>query len=92
MIGPGFVLALLVGLFWTAIYVVVRGRAGGQLLLVGLAAMLGAWAGDAIAARLEFDVLLIGDFHLLAASIVAWLGIAIVALIGILGPTRQPRI
>ncbi len=92
MIGPGFVLALLVGLFWTAIYVVIRGSAGGQLLLVGLAAMLGAWAGDAISARLRFDILLIGDFHLIGASIVAWLGIAIVALVGVLGPTRRRRI
>lgn len=89
MIGPGFVLALLVGLFWTSVYVVIRGSAGGQLLLVALAAILGAWAGDAIAARLDLDVLLIGDFHLLGASLVAWLGIGIVALVGVLGPTRR---
>jgi hypothetical protein len=89
VIGPGFVLAVLVGLFWTSVYVVVRGSAGGQLLLVGLAAVLGAWAGDAVSARLELDVLLIGDFHLVGASIVAWLGIGIVALVGVLGPTRR---
>jgi hypothetical protein len=89
VIGPTFVLSLLVGILLTALYVVIRGSAGGQLLFVFIAAVLGAWAGDAISARLDFDVLRIGDFHLLGAAIVAGLGITIVALVGILGPQRR---
>ena len=89
MIGPALVLALLLGLLWTSVYVVIRGSAGGQLLPVYVAAALGAWAGDSISDRLGFDILLIGDFHLLGASIVASIGIAVVALIGILGPARR---
>lgn len=89
MIGPAFVLSLLVGLFHTALFVMIRGRIGGQLPLVYLAAVLGAWAGDAIATRLEVELLLIGDYHVLGASVVAWLGIGIVALVGVLGPPRR---
>jgi hypothetical protein len=88
VIGPSVVLSLLLGLFHTSLYVLIRGSAGGQLLLVYLAASLGAWAGDAIAARLGAEVLMLGDYHLLGASIVAWVGIGMVALLGILGPSR----
>ncbi len=88
VIGPSFVLSLLIGLLCTSLYVLVRGSAGGQLLLVYLAAALGAWAGDAVAARMGLEVVMLGDFHLLGAFIVAWVGIAVVALLGVLGPTR----
>ena len=58
--------------------------------LLVLAAVLGSWAGDALADRLGFDVLVIGDFHLVGASIVAWIGLAIVSVIALLGPTERP--
>ena len=88
-IGPGLPLALLVGLVHTAIYVLVRGNAGGRLPLIYAAASLGAWAGAAIGVRMGMDWLAIGDFPLVAASIVAWLGIGIVAVLATLGP--QPE-
>lgn len=87
-IGPALVLAILVGIFHTSLYVLVRGSAGGRLLLVLLAAILGAWAGDALGARMGLDVLRIGDFRLLSASVVAWIGIGFVAIVAILGPSR----
>ena len=89
MIGPALILAVLVGVFHTALFVLVRGTAGGQLPLLLLAATLGAWAGDALGSRLGLDPLLIGDFRLVAASIVAWLGIGIVSVVAILGPARR---
>jgi hypothetical protein len=89
VIGPAPVLAILVGLFHSALYVAIRGSAGGRLPLVALAAVLGAWAGDAIGRRLGLNVLAIGDFRLVAASVVAWLGIGIVAVVAILGPARR---
>ena len=89
MIGPSLVLSVLVGLLWTSVYVFLRGSAGGQLLLVYLAAALGAWAGDSIAARLRLDALLIGDYHVLGASVVAWAGMAIVVIVGVLAPARR---
>ncbi len=85
-IGPALPLALLVGLVHTALYALVRGDAGGRLPLTYLAASLGAWAGAAIGSRLGIDVLTIGDFGLVPASLVAWLGIGIVAILATLGP------
>jgi len=92
MIGPAPVLALLVGIFHSALYVLVRGTAGGQLPLLVLAAFLGAWAGDALGARLGIDIFRIGDFRLLAASAMAWVGVGVVSVIAILGPTRRPKV
>ncbi len=92
MIGPAPVLALLVGIFHTALFVLIRGSAGGQLPLLVVAAFLGAWAGDAIGARLGLNLLQIGDFHLVAASIMAWVGIGVVTLVAVLGPSRRSKV
>ena len=92
MIGPAPVLALLVGVFHTALYVLIRGTAGGQLPLLVIAAVLGAWAGDELGARLGLDLLRIGDFRLVAASLLAWVGIGVVSIMAVLGPTRRPKV
>ena len=92
MIGPAPVLALLVGIFHTGLYVLIRGSAGGQLPLLVLAAILGAWAGDAVGGRLGIDLLRIGDFRLLSASAMAWVGIGFVSVVAILGPTRRRKV
>ncbi len=63
-----------------------RGRADARVLLVFIAAVLGAWAGDATGGRLGIDPLRIGDFHVIAASVVAWAGIGFVTVLSILGP------
>lgn len=89
MIGPAPVLALLVGGFHAALYVLIRGSAGGRLPLLVAVAFVGAWAGDELGARLGIDLFRIGDFRLLAASAMAWLGIAIVTIVAVLGPTRR---
>jgi hypothetical protein len=86
-IGPAPILALLVGGFHTALLVFLRGRGGAQLLVVFLAAALGAWAGDATGGRLGIDPIRIGDFHILAASVVAWAGIGFVEVLFVLGPS-----
>jgi hypothetical protein len=88
MIGPAIVLAALVALFHVSAYVFVRGRAGARIPILLVAAFLGAWAGDAAAARLELDPIRIGDFHLLAASVIAWLAIGTVVLLALLAPSR----
>ena len=64
----------------------IRGTGGGRLPLVLLAAILGAWAGDSLGDRLGIDVLRIGDFHVLAAFVGAWLGIGLMSVLAVLGP------
>ena len=77
------------GVFNAALYVLIRGNAGGRLPIVLVAAILGSWAGDALAGRLGFEVLTIGDFHLLAAAIVAWVGIGVSSAVAFLGPSMR---
>jgi hypothetical protein len=88
-IEPALPLALLVGLVHTALYVLVRGDAGGRLPLTYIAAALGAWAGAALGTQVGFTLLSIGDFAIVPASIVAWLGIGFVAIVATLGPDRR---
>ena len=88
LIGPELPLSILVAIFHTALYVLIRGSLGARLPLVLAAAALGAWAGDRLGARLGIDLALIGDYRLATASGVAWIGIGLVALLAVLGPDR----
>ena len=85
-IPPALPLALVLGVIHTAIYVLWRGAAGGRLPLVYGAAALGSWAGAALGTRMGLTMVAIGDFPLIPASVVAWVGIAIVAILATLGP------
>jgi hypothetical protein len=87
-IGTAPVLSVVVGVFHTALYVLIRGSAGGRLPLVLVAAILGAFAGQALGSRIG-DPIRMGDFGLVSASIVAWAGILIIAVASTLGPSRQ---
>ena len=89
-IGPAPILAVVVGIFHTALYVLIRGVMGARLPLVLVAAILGAFAGEALGARLG-DPVRLGDFSLAWASGLAWLGIVIVGVTATLGPTRTSR-
>jgi uncharacterized membrane protein YdjX (TVP38/TMEM64 family) len=88
---PALVLAVIVGLFHVSAYVFIRGRAGARVPLLIVAAVLGAWAGDTVGARMSIDPLRIGDFHLVSASVVAWLGMGLVAILAVLVPERTPQ-
>lgn len=85
-IEPALVLSVLVGIFHAALAVLIRGTAGGRLPLLVIAAILGAWAGDALMGRIGLELLTLGDYHLLGASIMAWIGIVIVSVVAVLGP------
>ena len=87
-IGPAPFLSFIVGVLNLAIYILIRGTAGGRLLFLLPAAVLGAYAGQALGTRLG-DPLRIGDFGLLSASVLAWVGIVVIVLIGTLGSSRD---
>ena len=90
MISPALVLSVIVGLFHVSAYVFIRGRAGARLPLLVVAAILGAWAGDTVGARLAIDPIRVGEFNLVSASFVAWLAIGLVAIVAVLVPERAP--
>ena len=87
-IEPSLILAILVGIFHASLYVLIRGSVGGRLPIIVVAAILGAWAGDALGDRLGITFLSIGDFRLLAASGLAWIGIGISSAVATLGPSK----
>jgi uncharacterized membrane protein YfcA len=86
-VGPAPILAVLVGLFHTGLYVLIRGSAGQWLPFVALAAILGAFAGQQVGARLG-DPVSIGDFGLISSSIFSWLGIVLIVAASLLSPSR----
>ena len=86
-VNPALILAILTGVFHASLFVLIRGSAGGRLAIIVVAAILGAWAGDALADRLAFNLVMIGDFHLVGASTGAWLGIGVSSAVAILGPS-----
>ena len=88
-VEPALILSILVGVFHASVYVLIRGSAGGRLPIIVVAAILGAWAGDALGDRLGIQVLSIGDFRLLPASILAWIGIGVSSALAILGPSKD---
>jgi hypothetical protein len=87
-VGPALILSAVVGGFHTALYMLLRGSAGVRILVILVAAILGALAGQALGQRLG-DPLRLGDFSLIWASVLAWVGIGIVAVATTLGPSRQ---
>jgi hypothetical protein len=88
-IGPALPLSLLLGLIHTSIYVIIRGDGGTRLPLMYIAASLGAWAGAAIGVQLGLTALAVGDYPLIPASVMAWVGITIVAILATLGPQSK---
>jgi hypothetical protein len=87
-ITPSVVLSILVGIFASALYVLLRGRTLAPIGLVGIAAILGAWAGDAVGGLADLAILTLGDFHVVAAFGGAVLGIAILEILSVLGAPR----
>ncbi len=88
-LDPSIILAALLGVFHASLYVLIRGSAGGRLPILIAAAILGAWAGDALGDRLGIDLWSIGDFRLVSASAIAWVGIGVSSAVAILGPSRK---
>jgi hypothetical protein len=88
-IEPSLVLSVLVGSFHASLSVLIKGSSGGRLPLLVVAAILGAWAGDALMDRIGLEVLTFGDYHLLGASVLAWVAIGLVSVVATLGPAPR---
>lgn len=82
---PWLLLTVIVaGMNWAAV-LAVRGRWGRISVVLALAAVAGAVAGNAIGARTGLELIRIGDYHLLAASVGAQLAmLATLLLAGLL--------
>jgi hypothetical protein len=89
-VAPAIVLSILVGAFQTCLDVVIRGTIGKHLPLTLAAAIVGAFVGHLVG-RLTGDPVQLGDFNVLWASIMAWVGIIVIAGIAAIRPARRPQ-
>jgi hypothetical protein len=84
---PAFVLSLFVGAFHTCIYLFIRGNLGWHVPALLLGGVIGALVGQAIGSRIG-DPLRLGDYSLLWASLVSWIGIGLAIVVASLA-TRE---
>jgi uncharacterized membrane protein len=89
VLQPAFVLSLFVGAFHTCIYIFVRGNLGWHIPGVLVGGVLGALLGQAIGSRVG-DLLYIGEYSLLWASLMAWVGVGMAIVVSTLG-SRRPE-
>ncbi len=87
---PWLVMSVLVALGNLFGFVLVRGRWGSLVPFLLIASLLGTMAGNAIGDRTGLELLRIGDFALVAASIGAQLAMLAVVLLSAMGP--QPSL
>jgi hypothetical protein len=92
--SPWVVLTALVAAINLAAFLVMRGRWGRIVVPLAMAALIGTAAGDLAGSAVGLEVLRIGDFHLLAASVGAQLGMLVTVLVSAMLPdhaTMPPR-
>jgi hypothetical protein len=88
---PWMLLTALVAAINLAGFVALRGRWGRVVMPLAFAALLGTVAGDAIGSRTGLEVLRLGDYHLVAASVGAQLAMLITLLLVALLPQASDR-
>jgi hypothetical protein len=86
--GPWIVLSTLVAAINLFVFIALRGRWGRLVPLLALASLAGTVAGNAVGGRTGLELVRIGDFHLLAASVLAQLAMLAVTLLSAMGSVR----
>jgi hypothetical protein len=88
-LGPWLVWIPLLALINLLVFVAIRGRWGGRIVVaLGLASVAGVVVGDWVGERLGLEALRIGDMHVIAASVGGQLLMVAVTLLAALGPIR----
>jgi hypothetical protein len=86
--SPWLVWVILVAAINLFVFIAIRGTWGRLVPLLGLASLVGVVVGDAVGGRAGLELLRVGDFHPLAASVVSQLAMAATVLLGALAPAR----
>jgi uncharacterized membrane protein affecting hemolysin expression len=87
---PWMVLTAFVAAINLTTFIALRGRWDRRVPILLLASLLGTVIGNAIGARTGLELIRIGDFHLVAASLGAQLAMLATDLLAQLGPQRPP--
>ena len=85
---PWMVLTAFVAAINLTVFIALRGRGDRRLVFLLLASLLGTMVGNAIGSRTGLELVRIGDFHLVAASLGAQLAMLATDLLAQLGPAR----
>ena len=88
-IGPALALAVVLATFHVALYVLITNRLERHVAVAWPVAVVGALLGNALGQRVGIDPLRIGEFHLVWASLGAWAGVGLVALLALLRPPSR---
>lgn len=86
--GPWIVLAAFVAATNLLAFIAVRGRWGRIVPVLALASLVGTVAGNAVGSRTGLELVRIGDFHVVAASVMAQLAMLAVTLLSAIGPVE----
>jgi len=88
---PWLLITVLLALINLTAFLAVRGRWGRMVGLLALASLLGTIVGDAVGGATGLNVLVLGDYHVLAACIGAQLLMLGTLLLVALLPTADER-
>jgi hypothetical protein len=86
--GPWAVLVAMIAAINLFAFIAVRGRWGRIVPLLAVAALVGTAAGNAIGQRTGLEIFRLGDFHVIAASVVAQASMLAVVLLAAMLPAR----
>ena len=81
---PWAIWTMLVATINLTLFVAVRGRWGREAPALVIAALVGTAAGNFVAALLDIDLLVLGEFHLVGAAIGAQLALVTTAAVATL--------
>jgi hypothetical protein len=84
---PWMLITVLLAVVNLAGLMVLRGRWGRVVLVLALASLLGTAAGDAVGRATRLEVLKLGDYHVVAASVGAQLLMLVTLLLAALVPS-----
>ena len=88
---PWLLITVLLATINLAGLLVLRGRWGRVVLPLALASLIGTAAGDAVGRATRLDTLMLGDYHVVAASVGAQVVMLITLLMAALLPTTGER-
>jgi len=88
---PWLLITVLLAVINLAAFLALRGRWGRVVGLLALASLLGTIAGDAVGGGTGLEVLVLGDYHVLAACIGAQLLMLGTLLLVAMLPTADER-
>jgi hypothetical protein len=86
---PWLLLVVLVAAINWAALIALRGRWGRMALVMGLAALAGTALGEAVGSATGLELVRIGDFHLLSASVGAQLAMLVTLLGAVVLPVAD---